>query len=93
MTTKNTGYQDNIIYEVRTEADDDGRTMKTLGFAIGDPGDIKAYYDNDKYYNLYLEERRVVHVTPDRVPERKLLRERQEQLEAELEEIRKKLSY
>ena len=75
------------IYEIRTEGDCEGRTRSTLGYATGDVEDIRIYYDDRKYYNLYVDEISVLNVKPESVSERKRLLQEKASLEKRLETI------
>lgn len=48
------------IYQVMTEGDEEGRSIKTIGYAMGEPNVISAYFDNEKMYRIYTNE---IHVT------------------------------
>ena len=79
------------IYKVTTEGDCEGRTTKILGYARGNPNDIKLYYDNKKCYSVSTDLIDIINITPDTVREISNLTSRQKQLKAELAEIEKKL--
>jgi hypothetical protein len=58
-----------------------------LGYARGDPEDIKAFYDTRKYYTLRLEKAEVVDVRPGDVKQRRSLMEEKERLETRLKQV------
>jgi hypothetical protein len=71
------------IYKVTTEGDFEGRTTRTIAYAMGDPGVIKLFYDKEKNYTLYLEEINVHAITPESIAIREALVERKKELELE----------
>ncbi|MFT4304419.1 MAG: hypothetical protein ACMXYG_07670 [Candidatus Woesearchaeota archaeon] len=75
------------IYKVTTEADCEGRSMETLGYATGDKVDIENYYEDRKSYNLRLTKIEVIHITPSMIPERAKLKIEKKDLEARLKEL------
>lgn len=79
------------IYKVTTEGDCEGRSTKIIGYATGNESDIKSFYDDRKAYELRLEEIEVVNVTPNSKTERVAMIKRKQELEAELESLKKKL--
>ena len=80
-----------IVYKVTTQGDVEGRTTETLGYATGDPNDIKAFFDDKKYYDISLQEIQIENVTPQAVIERKNLIARKKELELELKRINSKI--
>ncbi len=65
------------IYKITTEGDCEGRSTRILGYATGYPEDIKVFYDDQKEYNIYVENIKVINVNPEAVKEkRSLLKER-----------------
>ena len=79
------------IYKVTTEGDCEGRTTRTIAYATGNKSDIMSFYDDQKTYDLRLVEIEVVHITPDSKAERIALIKRKQELEAELESLKRKL--
>lgn len=74
-------------YKISTEGDCEGRTRSTLGYATGDVEDIRIYYDDRKYYNLYVDEISVFNVKPESVSEIKMLLQEKASLEKRLADI------
>ncbi len=77
------------IYKVTTEGDCEGRTTSTLGYAKGDPTDIKVFYDHKKVYEILVEPITVVKVTPKSVIEKRTLLEERVKIQERLAEIEK----
>jgi len=76
------------IYRVTTEGDCEGRTTTTLGYCTGQVSDIKAYYDDKKYYALRVEPLTVKHISPDEATNKAKLIEEKKKLEERLETIK-----
>ena len=76
------------IYVVQTEGDVEGRSMKTLGYAIGQPQDIRRFYDDKKMYRIELTRMPLVHVTRDAMDQRAQLRQEAGRLEQRLVKVR-----
>lgn len=79
------------IYHVTTEADADGNGTRTLGYATGNPEDIKEFYADGKAYALTVEPLQIFEVTPQAVKERKTLLNEWLTLEARLREVKTQL--
>jgi hypothetical protein len=79
------------IYKVSTEGDCEGRSRKTIAYAMGDQEVIKSFYDKEKNFTLYLEEIKVHVITPESIAIREALIERKKELEMELENIKNRL--
>ncbi len=79
------------IYKVTTEGDCEGRTRRTIAYAMGDPEVINSFYDKEKNYTLYLDEIKVHVITPESMAIREALIERKKELEMELENIKNRL--
>lgn len=79
------------IYKVTTEGDCEGRSRKTIAYAMGNQNDIKSFYDDEKYYEISLEEINVHVITPESKEIKKALIERKKELEMELENIKNRL--
>lgn len=60
------------IYAVKTNTD---TNSYVLGYATGDPEDIKAYFKPKEVYGLDVKEINIVHISPEDVEEIKDLRE------------------
>ena len=75
------------LYVVTTEGDCEGRSTRIVGYATGDPEDIKVFYDNMKEYQLYLGQVDLVHVSPSDVKQRRDLLTEKKDLEKRLKEI------
>lgn len=80
-------------YCVKTEGDPEGRTSKILGYCTGDIVDIKAYFEDMKYYNLYIEEITVIPITFEKTLQKVALTKEAETLEKRLAEIKKKVKW
>lgn len=63
-----------------------------IGLAQGELEDIKAYFDSEKGYGLEVLPAKVINVESGFAEKRKQLLIRQEQLEIELEQIRRELN-
>lgn len=79
------------IYKVTTEGDCEGKTNKILGYCTGEISDIKAFYDDRKYYTISVDEIEIEKITPQSKIERQNLVSRKKELEDELERIKGKL--
>src|SRR3989338_8070629 len=79
-------------YRVTTEGDEEGRgPLVTLGYAIGKEEDIKAFFDNKKYYNIYVEPIEIFNITPEALDEKmKLVSEREKSLR-EIKDLEQKI--
>ena len=77
-----------MIYKIRTEGDCEGRSISTIGYATGDVEDIRIYYEDRKYYNLYVDKISVLNVKPESISERKRLLQEKASLEKRLGDIR-----
>lgn len=75
------------IYKVTTENDCEGKTSRTLAYASGHKDDIIAYYDDQKYYDIRLEEITVTKITTQIASEKLRLLARKRELEEELNSI------
>ena len=78
-------------YKVTTEGDCEGRTTKILGYATGNPADIKEYYDDQKQYEIRLEAITIVSITDKSAIRKRELLEEKQKLEARLAEIKMQL--
>jgi len=76
------------MYKITTQGDEEGKTTQTIGYATGDIEDIRIYFDDMKYYDLYVDEISVVHVKPESVSKRKKLLQEKVSLEKRLGEIK-----
>ncbi len=81
----------NQTYRVTTEGDCEGRSIRTIAYARGDPKDIKAYYDKEKVYTIELTPITIHDVTPESVKETRNLFDEKKDLEARLGEIKESL--
>ena len=72
------------MYRVTTEGDEEGRSTSTLGYAIGCPADIKAFYDDQKMYRIGLKEIQVIRVKPGAVKEKRDLLDEESNLRKRL---------
>jgi hypothetical protein len=79
------------LYKVTTEGDCEGRSTMTLGYCTGDPSDIKKFFDNQKTYEIRLEEITVRHITNRSAKEREELLNKKKELEEQLESIKRRL--
>ena len=86
------------IYHVTTEGDCEGRSTRTVGYAVGDQRDIELFFDDKKYYKLSLNEVSLTYVRPESVAEKREILDRQAELleektilEQRLGELEKKL--
>ncbi len=77
------------IYKVTTEGDCEGKSIRTLAYCTGHPGDIRDYYQDQKAYDIYIDAIEVKHITHSDVTKKSDLIERKKQLEAELAYINK----
>jgi len=77
------------VYKVTTDGDCEGRTISTLGYARGNPEDIKVFYNDKKCYEIRLEPITVATITPKSVAERRALLEERVQIQQILAEIEK----
>lgn len=75
-------------YKISTEGDCEGKSTRILGYAAGDIEDIRIYYEDRKYYNLYVDKISVFNVNPESVSERKRLLQEKASLEKRLGDIR-----
>ncbi len=78
-------------YKVTTKGDCEGRTTRIIGYATGNPTDIKEYYDDQKEYEIRLEAITVVSVTDKSTVRKRELIEEKQKLEARLAEIKMQL--
>ena len=78
-------------YRVTTEGDGEGRTTSTVGYARGDPEDIKKYYEGKRMYGLDVTPIEVVDVTPETLQEANDLKGEKRDLEARLAQIKEEL--
>lgn len=79
------------IYHVTTEGDVEGRHVRTVGYATGNPADIKAYFEDKKYYEIKVQEVTLRHITPQSVQGRKQLLEERLSLKNRLGELEQRL--
>lgn len=80
------------VYIVTTEGDcEDKGPSATLGYATGDPEDIKKYFDNRKMYKLYLDEVTILEITPESIEYKEKLLNRKKDLEKKMDESTKEL--
>ncbi len=79
------------IYKITTEGDCEGRSTKTLGYATGEPRDIRAYFDKQKEYNLDLEKIKIRHISPKMVLSEKALLGQKQSLEQRMREVNEEL--
>lgn len=79
------------IYKVTTEGDQEGKTTKLLGFCTGNIEDIKMFFNNEKYYSIYVDEVNVKHISKDMGIDRANLHKRKLDLEKELDNVKKQL--
>jgi hypothetical protein len=79
------------IYVVTTEGDCEGRTTRTIGYATGDPEDIKAYYEPQKMYEIKLEKAKVMQINPQAVQTRRNLLDEKRDLEEKQADLEKRL--
>lgn len=75
------------IFKVTTEWDCEGKSIRSLGYCTGDPADIRAYFQDKKTYEIYIEEITIVHIDHFQVKDKLDLLTRKQQIEAELESI------
>lgn len=75
------------IYKVTTEGDCEGRSIRTLGYCTGDPADIQKYYEDQKTYQIYIDELKILQITPDMVDQKQDLLKRKTEIEKELQSI------
>lgn len=78
-------------YVVFTEGDCEGKSMKTLGYARGDPEDIKIHYDRMKTYEILLRPIEIIDITPESVRETRDLVEEKSDLEERLAQVKRDL--
>jgi len=76
----------NTIYQVAAERDVEG----ILGYATGDPKNIRQYFANEKY-TIYLKEIKIVPVTSDMAMGKEILLKEKKRLEERLKEINNQL--
>lgn len=76
------------IYQVTTEGDVEGRSIRTLGYVTGEPDDIKKYYEPEKYYHISLSELRVKEISPQAAQNKIDLLAKKKKLEQELESVK-----
>ncbi len=79
------------MYKVTTEGDEEGRSTTTLGYAIGCPDDIKAFYDDQKLYRIRITEIQVIRVNRESLKEKRGLQEEESNLRKRLGELEKML--
>ena len=79
------------IYRVTTEGDCEGKSIRLLAYATGDPTDIREYFDNEKMYAISTSEIKVVHISKESVINKNLLYQRKKEIEKELELINNNL--
>lgn len=82
-----------IIYKVTTEGDCEGKSTKHLGYATGHPTDIKNYFDDKKYYDIWLEQIKVVNITTEDATDRQKLVKKRKEINRELKELNSALDY
>ena len=68
------------IYAVWTQADEEGRTSKIIGYATGNEDAIVGFFSAKKFYSISLSEIHVVNVTEEDVRKQKLLLEERSDL-------------
>lgn len=79
------------IYRVYTQGDKEGKTTKNLGYAIGDPTDIKIYFDDKKFYSIELQKIKTLVISAEDVLKKSELMLQKHELEKKLKEINKML--
>jgi len=79
------------IYHITTEEGVDGNGIRTVGYATGNPDDIKEFYGDGKAYTLTVEPLKIFDVTPQAVQERKALLHEYQTLEARLRDVKTQL--
>ncbi|MFC1698100.1 hypothetical protein ACFL1H_07185 [Nanoarchaeota archaeon] len=87
------------IYEVQTEEDERHRSFITLGYAKGDPKDIRDFYEDQRevMIDLYKVDTNqvqpidVINITPQLVKQKYQLKEDIENLELRLEKAQDQL--
>jgi hypothetical protein len=77
----------NQIYEIRTEADEEGNRLQTIGYATGNPKDIEDFFNDKKWYQLRIEPIQVVNITPELVKKKDAIKKEKANLEKRLGEI------
>ena len=75
------------IYKVTTQGDCEGKTTNIIAYASGRRDVIMEYYDDQKVYDISLEEITVTNITPHSAAEKRNLLCRKRELEEELERI------
>lgn len=79
METEQT-YKTGTIYKIITEGDEEGRTMRTLGYAMGNIEDIKGFYNDKRIYTLEITPIKVIRVTPESVRKKQELTDERQRL-------------
>ncbi|MBI4147216.1 hypothetical protein HY494_01035 [Candidatus Woesearchaeota archaeon] len=77
------------MYKVTTEGDEEGRSTSTLGYAIGCPDVIKAFYDDQKLYRIRIMEISVIRINRESLKEKRDLQEEESNLRKRLGELEK----
>ena len=80
------------IYHVITEGDEEGRgPCVTVGYAIGKEEDIKAFFDNRKYYHIYLKPIDILNITPEALDTKMKLVSKREKSLKEIKDLENKI--
>ncbi|MBR9702796.1 hypothetical protein GOV10_02055 [Candidatus Woesearchaeota archaeon] len=85
------GLEYKTAYAVQTEGDCEGRSTRTLGYATGEPEDIKEFYDGQKMYKIWLNEVKIYSIDSEASGRRKHLEKEISGLEEKLEQLREQI--
>jgi hypothetical protein len=75
------------IYKVSTEGDQEGKSIELIAYATGSKQDIEEFYQDRKYYNLFIEEIGLAHITQKSVKEKDRLLKEKTTLEERLGDV------